>query len=241
MLYFNAQSLFANLSQLGIIAHRTKPAMILLSEARLTNEIQDGEVQISYYKIFRTDSSSRHTGGVAIYVRNDISVKKVERLIFERNLWLLALNVKIDNWCGTIVCIYHSPSSSDNDFVQELFKWTEDNIDENDNIWICGDFNIDWMRDSVTKNCIFEKANDLGLMQLVKQPTRITSTSSTLIDLCFSNDHNMRCNINSEYNISDHECICIRFNNIANNETKFKLIETVKYNRNDFINELRKE
>lgn len=99
-----------------------KPALILLSEVRLTSDINDNEVYINGYKIYRTDSESRHTGGAAIYVRSDIIVKKVSRVVFEKNMWLIAINIESNEWNGTVASIYHSPSSDDTAFINENNK-----------------------------------------------------------------------------------------------------------------------
>lgn len=192
MLYFNAQSIFANINQLKTNITNQQPPIILLSETRLTGDISDAELSINNYKIYRTDSISRHTGGVAAYVRNDITVKNVERFVFEMNWWLLSLTVKINEWTGIIACSYHSPSSNDNDFVTEFLNWCGGKIDNTPNCCAIGDFNIDWLNDSTAKRRLAEGTNDIGLTQIINQPTRITNNSATLIDLCFSSDKHLR-------------------------------------------------
>lgn len=153
----------------------------------------------------------------------------------------MALHSKIDEWNGTIACTYHSPTSNDDDFVCELLKWCDDNIDDNDNFIACGDFNIDWMKDSTAKRRLREGMNDLGLIQIVNQPTRITNNSATLIDLCFTSDKRMLCKINSTVNLGDHECLSIQIKNIKNKNIKFKMIDSIKgYNSEDFNNEIKK-
>lgn len=191
------------------------------------------------YTIYRTDSESRHTGGSAIYVRSDIIVKKVTRITFEKNMWLIALKIKSHEWNGTIASIYHSPNSDDNIFIGEFIKWCDDFIDTNENIVTCGDFNIDWNGDSVAKRKLFEWLNDSNLHQIVEIPTRITNNTSSTIDFCITNTNAIEVEAKSSLNISDHECLCIKFPKEDNNTKNYKIKTTLNYDKNAFVNDLR--
>lgn len=213
----------------------TNAAIILLSEARITSDITDDELHNNNYRLYKTDSDSRHTGCVAAYVRCDITVKNVERLIFERNFWLIAIEIKINNWNATIACIYHSPSSNDNEFTVEFINWCNDAVDKHENLIITGDFNIDWMVETPTKRKIAEEIIDLGLTQLVNCPTRIANSSSTLIYWCISSDKSIKVSAKSDLNISDHECLSIKMNNISKITNDFKIIDSIgSYERQRF-------
>lgn len=48
-----------------------KPMMLCCSETRTTEDIHDGELTIQGYDYVRSDSDSRHTGGVIIYIKTD--------------------------------------------------------------------------------------------------------------------------------------------------------------------------
>lgn len=75
---------------------RMNPAILALAETRLTVEIEDNEVNVPGYSIVRCDSrcESRYTGGVLVYVRNDIKYKVVEIKKIESNCWCVALEVR---------------------------------------------------------------------------------------------------------------------------------------------------
>lgn len=49
-----------------------KPAILALSETRLIGEIEDSEVNVPGYSIVRCDAENRNTGGVMLYIRDDI-------------------------------------------------------------------------------------------------------------------------------------------------------------------------
>jgi len=48
-----------------------------LTESRLTEEIHDSEVNMPGYSMVKCDSNSRFTGGVAMYIRNDIRFETI--------------------------------------------------------------------------------------------------------------------------------------------------------------------
>jgi len=48
------------------------PATLGLSESRLIPEIEDSEVNVPGYSVVKCDSENRNTGGVILYIRDDI-------------------------------------------------------------------------------------------------------------------------------------------------------------------------
>lgn len=95
----------------------------MLSETHLTNEIDDSEMNIEHYTLFRTDSTSRHTGGVAIYVRDEVTVLSQEAIIILMNMCLISLKIKWNNFCFVVACVYHSSNSCHQMFINDLNEW----------------------------------------------------------------------------------------------------------------------
>ena len=73
-------------------------------------------------------------------------------------------------------------------------------------ILITGDFNIDWSKNSFYENKIEKIIKENGFMQIVEKYTRITETSSTIIDYVITNSPNVKILDKSDI-ISDHEII----------------------------------
>jgi len=48
---------------------RLNPAIVALSETRLTDEIEDNEVNVPGYTIIKCDAENRNTGGAILYIR----------------------------------------------------------------------------------------------------------------------------------------------------------------------------
>lgn len=80
-MYFNACSVLSHLSQVREILKDRRPVALFLSETHITEEIDDFEVYCTGNNLERCDSNSRHTGGVMVYVREDIRFNVVTMLI----------------------------------------------------------------------------------------------------------------------------------------------------------------
>lgn len=86
---------------------------------------------------------------------------------------------------------------------------------------------------------LYEWLNDCSLHQIVDSPTRITNNTSSTIDLCITNNKDIKIEIKSEYNISDHECVAIKLPEIDSIENQNKIINIMKYEKNQLIDELK--
>ena len=71
-IHLNVRSILPKMSELKIIALKSKAAVISLSETWLDSSVTDSEIYIDNYSVVRNDRD-RHGGGVCCYVRNDIA------------------------------------------------------------------------------------------------------------------------------------------------------------------------
>ena len=99
-------------------------------------------------------------------------------------------------------------------------------------LFICGDFNIDLLKHethSNTKKCL-DTMYSLGLYPLINKPTRITGSSTTLIDNIFNNElrYNLTCGI-SFNDITDHLPIFVlcKYNIRRCNVNEFQYIRKI--------------
>lgn len=133
-IYYNIQGLTGNIEQLRINTQSSKPKLIFLSETHLTKNIFNREVGIRNYDIIRSDSQSRHTGGVAIYVRKKLNYKIISNEQIKNNMWILSIQINEHKTLnGQYTILYHSPSSSDTEFIKYLNEWIEKYHDEEKN------------------------------------------------------------------------------------------------------------
>lgn len=107
----------------------------------------------------------------------------------------------------TVVGMYIPPSSNSifYDHLRNLMK----GFDPNKELILVGDFNINWNEKSNRKK-LQEIVSHLDLIQLIRGPTRITSSSETQIDLIFSNKpERITKSINLLTGLSDHNLILV--------------------------------
>ena len=187
-LHLNIRSLPPNIDEIRTIANRTKAAVIALTETWLDDSVNDSEISINNYCIIRADRN-RQGGGVCLYIREnltfnpriDIKTDSIE------TLWVEILQPKTKPILVGVA--YRPPSQSD---FYDIFEQTCHQIDDSNKheIIILGDFNTD-MKGPLNSNLrrrLLEFQTTFDLDQLIVEPTRITPTSRTIIDLILVSD-----------------------------------------------------
>lgn len=218
--------------------------ILLLSETHLTEKIKNQEINIKNYNIIRSDSNSRHTGGTAIYIRKTIQYKVISNENKNKNMWITSIEIiKHRNLNGQYTVLYHSPSSSDADFIKFFEEWIEKNNTEEKQHVICGDFNIDISNNTnkkYYKDKLQKTINENGMKQKINEYTRVTKNTKTLIDLLITNAEEIEGKTINEDNISDHTTInIIKYKYKNEIENKEKTITILKYEKEELQNELK--
>ena len=127
------------IDELRHIARLTNAAVIGISESKLDDSMLTSEIQIDEYDLFRCDRN-RYGGGVACYIRNDLSYnvksyfpKDIENIFFE----LLLPNTK-----PIVVGTFYLLPNQTN--FMEIFNENLSKVDANNiEIYSLRDFNID--------------------------------------------------------------------------------------------------
>ena len=218
-------------SKLTIIkefCEKRNPSILIASETHTTNEF-NAELDIHGYKINRVDSSSSHTGGVAIYVKNGVIIQNVNISSMSKT-WIISLDI-VSSKKLKIMGIYKSPVEKIDVFLDNLKNHIEKFVKSDDEIIAVGDININVARKSLTSDKYNNLISSFGLKQIIKEYTRedLKRKTRTIIDHVITNVNGVKCVINKSDKISDHYLIEIYLNkrimkcNIV--ETKFKCIK----------------
>ena len=201
------------------------PAAIAITETHLKSYVEDAQVKLPEYQVYRADRAFRSCGGVLLYIHNNIAVTGTETF---------------DNGtCGACVCVslpcksiiisaYRPPDCPSHKFI-EMLKFLKDCIEENPNceINIMGDFNlpnINWTNRSISViSTDLSESTRLGelsesarllldfldsnfLSQYVDKGTRLEN----ILDLILSNSPHVIHEVSSsETSLSDHNIIDI--------------------------------
>ena len=108
--------------------------------------------------------------------------------------------------------VYRPPEGHIKNFCDKLedqLICLKNKYDIEPEIFIMGDCNIDYLKpgDPSTKLLKWIE-HSTGLRQLMKQPTRYSTTNSC-IDLIFTNCNKVKCSNIHDYNVSDHQMISL--------------------------------
>ena len=122
-------------------------------------------------------------------------------------LWLKIINPHSRNY---IIGITYRPPTGN---VQTFTNTIEDCLNQIDklneyNVFVLGDMNINYLvKKSPSRKQMTNLENSTGLKQIIDTPTRITSNSSTLIDLLLTNTQHVADYGVLQLNISEHEAV----------------------------------
>ena len=183
--------------------------ILAVNETRLDDSVSSSEMSIPGYCLERNDRNS-HGGGVALYIRDTINYECLLNHDSHINLEWIAVKVIKPNAKPFIVGTWYRPPGCGieilNAFVTLLHHLETHDLETN----IIGDFNYDISanpQNHQTKNFL-ELCNLNQYSQLIQVPTRVTASSSTLIDLFLTNNP---CKFShhgvSHIGISDHSLI----------------------------------
>ena len=215
-----------------------------LTETRL-NLQSSSLVSIPNYHFMRKDAKQSGHTGMGIYVHCDITKFITRRSDLESEevecMWLQFKRSEKDSLL--LICfLYRNPAS--------LYSWYDDFVQMMDvvtgqhnkaNIILMGDFNLDMLKPQVSWESTFSL---FGLKQLVTKPTRVTPTSTTLLDHIYTNNQSKISNVLlSDISISDHCPIictwsCKVVKTVKDNHTTMEYRSFKRFNDDKFLCEL---
>ena len=164
--------------------------IVMLNETWLVDGLEN-LYSISNYDAFFKNRFSRG-GGLAVYIHEKLHSCLVDNLTnISNSLESLFITFECLSKSYLVGNIYRPPGSSINDFLHEFSALMHTIKNDYPSHLVClgGDINIDLLRvDSNSK--VQEYLNVMlsyGFQPLIKRPTRVTSTSMTLIDHLWTN------------------------------------------------------
>ena len=206
--HLNVRGLTTKTSEIELLVSKHKFKIFCLSETFLGDHYSNSIYRIPNYTIVRKDRKFGGGGGLLCHIHNSINFKVIDlpSSNADKDCILLKIIPKISK-PFLVLFVYRSPCSS-SEWNVDFKKYVEECYDINDEIIILGDFNINLLNRKLSNSWISKVCNPLSLNQLIKEPTRVTPTSSTLIDHIYTNrlDHISFSGV-IDYSISDHNLI----------------------------------
>ena len=186
--FVNIVSLPKCLDELHLRMQSQTLDVLALSETRLDNTFTDSAVSIEGYTLLRRDRC-RSGGGVAMYIHNVIEYKTRSDLS-DPDLEFLCIEIQKPKAKPFLLSNWYRPPNSPIELFDKfevlIGKIEAENIESN----ILGDINCDMMAVTPTNETrhLIELCESYQYAQLIKEPTRVTSSSKSLIDLFLTNE-----------------------------------------------------
>lgn len=188
------------------------PQIAVITETWLSPLIPDDCIIPPGYLVHRWDRDSRG-GGVAILVKSPITTERIDCSLSE-TVWC---KIFVEKVVFIVGAIYRPPGTTP-DFLDQLNSFLCKFQNGNTRLILTGDFNlphINW--ESVTPGHIDTLSGDKmleimfshNLTQIVKENTRVTANSETLLDLVFLSRRVTHSTLSVEEGISDHKLITV--------------------------------
>ena len=213
LLHMNISSLSAHLDELDTMLTLLNQefSIIGISETRIKKDFQlPTNINIEGYSIEQTPTEAS-CGGTLLYINNNLNYKLRDDLIMynSKSLESIFIEVIYQNKPNAIIgCIYKHPCMKIDEFTSFFLTPLLNTLSaENKNIFLMGDFNVNLLQCNKDDNIseFFNLLTSNNLLPHITIPTRITNSSSTLIDNIFTNSTSSNLTSgNLTSSISDH-------------------------------------
>ena len=232
----NVRGLLPKLDDIALIIAKFNLSVFGICETFLDNDINVQEFTIPGFKtVFK--HRTRHGGGVLMYIKDDVNFDELHVDGDTESVWIKMTNGKTP----VVVGMMYRPPSACRDYYVTMLNQL-DIVHANDcHVILMGDLNFDV--NSGTNNCPVKNIESLyDMSQLVNKPTRVTLTSSTLIDVMLSNRaHLHKITDVYECSLSDHYMVYTgivfeREANVNHNNVQFRNFR--HFDPVSFINDL---
>ncbi len=197
-----------NLIQLRELNGEHQYDILTISESWLNSTVKNPEVEIEGYRLLRLDRLGKRGGGVCVFTRNSLKTKIIKDIsvissMGFHQLWILIQHKKMKS---IVLCVaYRPPDCPVSCFVDDFMDNYSYALTLKKDIFVVGDLNCNLLKSGPESDALNELCSSLNLFQLIKEPTRVTLQSSSLIDVILTSNTSLVVeNGVEETHISDH-------------------------------------
>ena len=232
--HLNVRGILNKIGEIRLLLLDSKLDVLAITETHLKGDINSSEISVDGYKIARCDRMHKSCGGCMIYYSNNLSC--YERADLLTDIEAVWINITCDSQQLIIGCIYRPPD--DSQFYEIFYSTLERIWMKRKNILLMGDFNADLLpeRDPELKSegrRLLRVLSSFDLYNVIAQPTRITSSSSTLLDLVITSNTSKIVNSGVfDPGLSDH-CLVFAVVKFKRDKAPPKIITTRNYKHVD--------
>lgn len=168
-LHINPGSLKPHLDELRSLIKNVNVHLIAVSETWFSSKHNDILISIPGFSVLRHDRANKRGGGIAIYVKNGIKCRIIEKSNPRANVEFMA--IEIDNRCGEKIAaavVYNPPS---NTRLEPLKRFLNDVSIKYINCFFVGDFNLNLSSNSAPVRRFKEFLSSIDLHCPSEEPT----------------------------------------------------------------------
>ena len=185
-----------------------------ISESWLDNSVNDLEIEVPDYNLYRIDRQNKKGGGICAYISRNYKTELIRDISHVTSLGFhqLWLKVQVKKLKSFVVCTTYRPpdtplSCFDVDLAISFMYVSSLNLP----IYILGDLNCNLLdRECQTSEALSSFYRFLILSQLITTPTRVTASSKSLLDVILVSDMKQVQKANVMHcSVSDHDLIYV--------------------------------
>ena len=185
--HINVNGLISKLTQIEILLKDCNIDVLAMTETHLTNKIADEELSIQGYDFQRSDRKHKLGGGCLVYYKENLTVIPKSDIVKDEKIesvWVELL-IKSQRFLIGTIC----RPQKDTRFFEVLPDILSDLWMKRKHIILLGDFNCDLTLKGNSQDEAYlgrrmkRIMNSFDLKNIVKDSTRIATTSKTIIDL----------------------------------------------------------
>ena len=168
--------------------------VLTISETWFNSTVTNTEVELQGYKLLPLDRLHKTGGGVCAYLKNNIkgTVTKHLTRISESGLQQLWIQMQHRKTKSIIICVcYRPPDCPLSSFDDELIPNYAEALTFAKPIVLLDDMNYNLLENGYDRRALDDFSNCLNLSQLISEPTKITDTSTSLLDVILVTDKHL--------------------------------------------------
>lgn len=208
----NVQSLNTGQDELTVSVERYKPDILALNETWLKDGQDICAPKIPGYHLKHNPRVCRTGGGVGFYVRRGVRARVIAHPPSPlEQMWL---ELTLPGIGLVAVGTAYRPEAVTTDDAMDALNETISSLGHCKHLFVLTDLNIDLLKPDLPKAVdLHSFLSQLSLEQMVREPTRITATSSTLLDLVITDSSELCKAIKVYHNnaLSDHGMVVAEF------------------------------
>jgi len=210
-----------------------------LCETFLDSYVAEHEFNIKGYSVI-TKHRNKHGGGVLFYIHEAVRFEVIDMNVSSgvESLWI---NMKCTTFDFAVGVMYRPPSANSS-YLSDMLDQLDFIHAHYDKVILMGDLNFDYKPEVSVSQCPIHNIETFySMKQLITDPTRVTVTTSTLLDVIISNVPQLHVTSGVyEISVSDHYLVftVLQLEKTESNHKTVTFRNYRNFKSSDFINDL---